>query len=49
MSTFTAAGYYEGREQRIDTAKFDPETGIYSGEIHHALVWPETERKRNRS
>lgn len=46
MSTFTAAGYYEGREQRIDTAKFDPETGIYSGEIHHALVWPETEEEK---
>ena len=40
-SAFCSVGFYEGKEQVIDPAKFCEETGIYEGEPHHALVWPE--------
>ena len=40
-SAFCSVGFYEGTEQVIDPAKFCEETGIYEGEPHHALVWPE--------
>lgn len=40
-SAFRSIGFYEGKEQMIDPAKFCEETGIYEGEPHHALVWPE--------
>lgn len=40
-SEFNAVGYYEGSLHVIDTSLYDPETGIYSGDIHHALVWPD--------
>ena len=40
-SAFCSVGFYEGKEQVIDPAKFCEKTGIYEGEPHHALVWPE--------
>ena len=40
-SAFRSIGFYEGKEQVIEPAKFCEETGIYEGEPHHALVWPE--------
>ena len=40
-SKFNSVGYYEGSLHVIDTSLFDPKTGVYNGETHHALVWPD--------
>lgn len=40
-SEFNAVGYYQGNERTIDKSLFDPQTGIYSGDPYHALVWPD--------
>lgn len=38
---FNAVGYFQGQEHIIDESLFDATTGVYSGEIHHAMVWPD--------
>ena len=40
-SDFRPVGFYEGKEHVIDTKLFCEKTGIYGGEPHHALVWPD--------
>ncbi len=40
-SPFVPFAYYEGKEQIIDPSLYDEEKGIYQGEPHHALVWPD--------
>ena len=40
---FHSFGYYEGKRQNIDTSLFREDTGIYEGEPHDALVWPDTD------
>ena len=40
---FHSFGYYEGKLQNIDTSLFREDTGIYEGEPHDALVWPDTD------
>ena len=35
--------HYEGKEQIIDPSLYDEEKGIYQGEPHHALVWPDAD------
>ena len=38
---FVPFAHYEGKEQIIDPSLYDEEKGIYQGEPHHALVWPD--------
>ena len=38
---FRAVGYYQGAEHTIDESLFDERRGVYRGEIHHAMVWPD--------
>ena len=40
---FCSFGYFEGVPQRIDTELFHEDTGIYEGNPHDALVWPDTD------
>ena len=40
-SEFNPVGYYQGKLHVIDTSLYDAETGVYNGEIYHALVWPD--------
>lgn len=40
---FHSFGYYEGKRQNVDTSLFHEDTGIYEGEPHDALVWPDTD------
>lgn len=40
---FHSVGYFEGKRQIIDTGLFHEDTGIYAGEPHDALVWPDTD------
>lgn len=40
---FHSFGYFEGKPQVIDTSLFHEDTGIYEGEPHDALVWPDTD------
>lgn len=42
-SAFNAIGFYEGAEMKIKPELFNEKTGIYSGKIHHALVWPDND------
>ena len=39
--SFVPFAHYEGKEQIIDPSLYDEEKGIYQGEPHHALVWPD--------
>ena len=41
--SFVPFAHYEGKEQIIDPSLYDEEKGIYQGEPHHALVWPDAE------
>ena len=43
---FVLAAYFEGAPQHVDPALFDAENGVYRGNPHHALVWPQTELER---
>lgn len=38
---FHAVGYYEGKLHVIDPSLYDETTGVYSGDTHHATVWPD--------
>lgn len=40
---FVPFAYYEGKPQIINPALYHAETGVYEGEPHHALVWPDTD------
>lgn len=40
---FHSFGYYEGKRQNVDISLFHEDTGIYEGEPHDALVWPDTD------
>lgn len=40
---FHSFGYYEGKDRTVDTGLFHEDTGIYEGEPHDALVWPDTD------
>ncbi len=40
---FVPFAHYEGKEQIIDPFLYDEEKGIYQGEPHHALVWPDAD------
>lgn len=40
---FHSVGYFEGKQRIIDTKLFNKDTGIYEGEPHDALVWPDTD------
>ena len=40
---FVPFAHYEGKEQIIDPSLYDEEKGIYQGEPHHALVWPDAD------
>jgi hypothetical protein len=41
--SFVPFAHYEGKEQIIDPSLYDEEKGIYQGEPHHALVWPDAD------
>lgn len=38
---FNAVGYFQGILHVIDPSLYDEATGIYHGDIHHAMVWPD--------
>lgn len=40
---FVPAAFYEGQPQVVDPALWDPKRGLYTGQPHHALVWPRQE------
>ena len=40
---FHSVGYFEGKQRIIDIKLFNKDTGIYEGEPHDALVWPDTD------
>lgn len=40
---FRPVGYFEGKPRNIDTKLFNRDTGIYDGEPHDALVWPDAD------
>lgn len=40
---FCSFGYFKGMLRSIDTELFHEDTGIYEGEPHDALVWPDTD------
>ncbi len=44
---FNSFGYFEGKPHVINTELFDENTGVYEGEPHHALVWPDTDSDEN--
>lgn len=41
IDTFEPVGYYKGQKQIIDENLYDKAKGVYNGEIHHSLVWPD--------